>query len=549
MQKSPVATLNANTGQVPAGDTDPENENDASGESDFENSDVECNIDNPDNTTSEMDEEIRNEQRNDTGWNRIIAYLTGRNSKADKRLLSVAAKFTMKRGLLYRVVRGEGSSKLALVVPSKLRPLVLHNAHDARISGHQGILRTFRRIQGRYYWNSMLKDVSDYVGSCVTCAMMKGSKLKQMGEMQLMPISERPFRRIAIDKFGPIQNSDTGHKYVILAIDTCTRYVMAKAVRDAKAETAAKFMKRIILDYYPLEVLSDNGSEFAAEFETLLQYAGIKHFRSASRHPKTNGMVERANQTISQIMRTLIVEKKHEDWVRALPYAVSSYNSAVNEVTGFSPRFLLYGVEVHVENLLHESRVETETRNEISVADARKLAAERTRKQQLKDKKRHDRKRRAIRISAGDLVMVETELSQPGQSKKFNQRRKGPFVVIETRNNNTLRIQDQHGAETVINIERCIRIKPRPEYLEYNDGVNKTIDETVRGPDAGEEGGEPPEHEINTETDMGGDMDDNMAGEMDELNEMVPVRKSTRRRNKPERLIEVMNVSMLFEGK
>ena len=454
-------------------------------------------------TASEMDHEIRNEQRNEEGWNKIIAYLTGREKKANKRLRNVASKFTMKRGLLYRIDKGEAFSKLALVVPTKMRALVLHNAHDARISGHQGILRTYRRLRGRYYWNTMLEDVKTYVGSCVTCASMKGSKTKPMGEMQLMRISEIPFRRIAIDKFGQVQNSTSGHKYVIIAVDTCTRYVIAKAIRDAKAKTAAKFMRKIILEHFPVEVLSDNGSEFAAEFSELLQYAGIKHYHSTSRHPRTNGMVERANQSISQIMRTLIAEKRHEDWAEALPYAVSSYNSGVHEVTGFSPRFLLYGVETHVGNLLHESNAEVGFGNGMDIREARKLAGERTRKQQLRDKRRYDRKRRPVSVEAGDFVMVEIETSRKGQSKRFNPRRQGPFRVVEKMSNNTVRIIDRNDTETTVNVERCIRIQIRPAELEKDDGVDDVIDNIVRGPDLNEEGSDQgrQQHETENSTD------------------------------------------------
>ena len=144
-------------------------------------SELECDIEAMPASTYEMNQKIQAALLKDEEWSRLIQLLTGKTKPSTSRCRRKMSMFVFRNGLLHKIVKSEAGSRLALVVPSEFRALTLHNAHDARISGHQGYLRTYRRLQGRYYWNSMLRDVKDYVGSCVTCASMKSSTLKPMG--------------------------------------------------------------------------------------------------------------------------------------------------------------------------------------------------------------------------------------------------------------------------------------------------------------------------------------------------------------------------------
>ena len=345
---------------------------------------------------------------------------------------------------------------------------------------------------------------------------------------------------------------------MLLAIDTCTRWVIAEPIRDAKASTAADFMKKIILQHFPTTVQSDHGSEFDAEFKVLLQNAGIRHVQSTPRHARSNGMIERANKSISEIMRTIIVEKNHADWAEALPYALRCYNTSVHAVTRFSPYFLLYGCEPRIGNLMHETSASVENvESVIDVNEARRLAVERTKAYQKSQRRAYNKRRRQVAINAGDLVMVEISTMTKGQSKRFNARRRGPFEVLEVYNNNTLLIEDSRKAQTVVNAERCLKIRRRPEYLIYDIGVDSTIEQVVRGPDlsaAGESVAEMLESVTSDNFDSFANYSSVRRTSTSELPidqedaivmEMSPFRRSSRQRKRPERLIEVMSSGSL----
>ena len=67
-------------------------------------------------------------------------------------------------------------------------------------------------------------------------------------------------------------------------------------------------------------------------------------FRSMSSayHPETDGATERANRTITQMIRQC-VNPKQTDWVQKLPAIEFAINLARSESTGFAPFFLNTG--------------------------------------------------------------------------------------------------------------------------------------------------------------------------------------------------------------
>lgn len=499
-----------------------------------------------------INEGIRRAQYAESGWRRIIQFLSGDESAATSRLRRVAANFVITNRILHRIITVHGSRCLAVVVPATMRAAVLHHAHDKPTAGHQGVTRTLARIRPFYFWRNMATDVRDYVGSCVTCGLMKNTTRKPMGELKPLPIPKKPFDLAGIDKFGAIQNSPNGYEYVIVLVDFCTRYVVAEAIRDATAKTVSQFIEKVALQYEPKAILSDRGSEFKGDFTSVLQRYEIKYMQSSPRHPKCNGMVERVNQSLSQLMRTIITERNHSDWAEALPYAVHAYNTSIHEITRYSPHFLLYGVEPRLGTALGEVTMAWEIRPEPDIIACRAEACQRTEKHRAVTKKRYDAHRSPVTLKPGDLVMVEIATQLRGLSKRLAPRRRGPFEVTEVYDNNTVRIKGEHAGTTRINVERCIRILPRPAELQYDDGLDDVLEnvargnahdqseDSVRGPDSGQEGADTSQHDpAQNDADPDAENDDDIVANM------TPLRRSHRQRKPTQRLIETMPTHMI----
>jgi transposase InsO family protein len=76
-------------------------------------------------------------------------------------------------------------------------------------------------------------------------------------------------------------------------------------------------------------IRSDNGTEFKnSQIDGFLEEEGIKHEFSSSYTPQQNGVVERKNRTLLDMVRTMLDEYKTSDrfWVEAINTACYSIN-------------------------------------------------------------------------------------------------------------------------------------------------------------------------------------------------------------------------------
>ena len=90
----------------------------------------------------------------------------------------------------------------------------------------------------------------------------------------------------------------------------------------------------------PQTVVTDNGSSFvSAEFKQFLTKNGIRHITSAPYHPSSNGLAERAVQTVKQGLKKLR-EGSIKDKVARFLFV---YRNTPQSTTGNSPAELLFG--------------------------------------------------------------------------------------------------------------------------------------------------------------------------------------------------------------
>ena len=93
----------------------------------------------------------------------------------------------------------------------------------------------------------------------------------------------------------------------------------------------------------PKHIISDRDVLFTSIFwGHLHKLIGTKLKMSSAYHPETDGSTERANQTVTQMLRQCIGEKQN-DWVAKLPAIEFAINSARSESTGYAPFFLNMG--------------------------------------------------------------------------------------------------------------------------------------------------------------------------------------------------------------
>ncbi len=98
----------------------------------------------------------------------------------------------------------------------------------------------------------------------------------------------------------------------------------------------------------PCVILSDNSAEFwNAVVSKICSQFGIKQTFTVVYHPASNGLDERANRKILEVLCPTVNEIL-DNWEGWLQHVAASLNSSVNDSTGKSPHYILCGVEKHL---------------------------------------------------------------------------------------------------------------------------------------------------------------------------------------------------------
>lgn len=89
--------------------------------------------------------------------------------------------------------------------------------------------------------------------------------------------------------------------------------------------------------------------------QQVYQLLGIRVLKTTPYHPETNGLVERFNQNLVQMLRKFVCDAG-SDWDQWLPYLLFTYREIPQASTGFSPFQFMYGHDVQGPlSLLKES--------------------------------------------------------------------------------------------------------------------------------------------------------------------------------------------------
>jgi hypothetical protein len=136
----------------------------------------------------------------------------------------------------------------------------------------------------------------------------------------------KPFEFLHMDLFGPTTyTSIGGNKYGFVIVDDFTRYIWVAFLVDKSDvyDTFKLFIKKVQNEFETTikKVRSDNGSEFKnTRVDDLSDELGIKHQFSAKYTPQSNGLVERKNRTLIDMVRSMLSEYNvnHSFWAEAI---------------------------------------------------------------------------------------------------------------------------------------------------------------------------------------------------------------------------------------
>ena len=254
----------------------------------------------------------------------------------------------LQEGLLCRVIGPlvDGTTRVTVYVPPSLRREIMSQCHDARTAGHFYYWKTLGRIKKNFFWGGMNKDVQVYCQACSICATRKVTGKKQRAEMRRYDVGY-PMEEIAIDLAGPYPESSSGNKYVLVVVDSFSKWMEAYAIPNIEAQTVAE---KLVLEFFsrfgvPMQIKTDQGRQFDCSlFEAMCEMLEVRHKMSTAFHPQGNSRVERMVKVVGNLVATFC--RTYKEWDRNLPLLTLAYRSTVHEVTGFTPNYIMTGREV-----------------------------------------------------------------------------------------------------------------------------------------------------------------------------------------------------------
>ena len=197
----------------------------------------------------------------------------------------------------------------------------------------------------------------------------------------------------------------------------------------------------------PEKIISDRGTQFeSALWMETVERLGSRVALATTHHPQTNGITERANRTLLQMIRR-VCENKGAEWVKWLPLLEFAYNSSVHSSTRISPFYVNYGYSPRVPASFLSAPVSSGnslTQTEAVTAFCRQLQEQGKRIwEQVKQhseavgrqiEERENKKRGQVRYQPGDEVLCYQSQLKRGEGEEVRKQQLryiGPFVVKE----------------------------------------------------------------------------------------------------------------------
>ena len=331
---------------------------------------------------------------------------------------------------------------MQLMVPNKFRQDILRNLHEGITGGHLGEAKTLGKLKERFYWPGHYNDVRGWCQTCKACAKRKSPVPDQQVPMQTITAGY-PTQMMAVDLMGPLTESKSGNRYVMVVGDYFSRWMEAIPVPNQEATTVAeKLVDEVFLRFSPPEQLhSDQGRQFESNLvKEVCKLLHINKTRTTPYHPQCDGLVEWFNCTLLDMLATC-TEDHPWDWEQNIRKVCMAYNTSVHPSTGFSPFYLMFGRQARLPvDLIYgigpqiadnQSVGEYAASLKNRVSEAFDLVRKNMSQHHVYQKEPNDRKVHGQPFSTGDWVWLYSPVVGKGGSRKLHCPWKGHYTVIK----------------------------------------------------------------------------------------------------------------------
>ncbi|GKC52365.1 RNA-directed DNA polymerase [Tanacetum coccineum] len=226
-------------------------------------------------------------------------------------------------------------------------------------------------------------------------------------------------------------------------------FVHCSKTFDASQVARLYFAEIVKLHGVPKMLTSDRDVKFLSHFwRTLWTRLGSKLQFSSSYHPQTNGQTEVVNQSLGNILRSLIGDNAKQ-WDLILPQVEFAYNRSVNRTT------------VPILEVGQFSKERADQSEQIK--ELHRSVQEQIIRHNKQYKEHADKRQKHVLYREGDLVWIHLrkERFPAGRFGKLKPRGDGAFCVLKKINDNTYKIElpGHYNVSTTFNVADLLPYK------------------------------------------------------------------------------------------
>ena len=150
----------------------------------------------------------------------------------------------------------------------------------------------------------------------------------------------------------PLEKFYNGHKYVLTAVDTLSKYARATPIKNKTGVAVAVGLRKFFEDKTPRKIRTDLGKEFYnSHVQTLYKMKGIRHF-GAYNYTKT-AIVERFHRMLRAKLWRHFQATNTWRYMETLPKLFEGYNAMTHLSTGMAPKNVDVNKQFQAWRVLH----------------------------------------------------------------------------------------------------------------------------------------------------------------------------------------------------
>ncbi|GJU23612.1 reverse transcriptase domain-containing protein [Tanacetum coccineum] len=276
-----------------------------------------------------------------------------------------------------------------------------------------------------------------------------------------------------IDIAGPFPEGPGNVKFLIVAMDYFTKWIEAKAVSTITGNQVKKFVwDNIVCPFgLPGEIVSDNGKQFSDNpFKDWCEKLNITQRFASVKHPQSNGLVERANQSLDDGIKARLGEGNN-NWIEELPHVLWAHRTTIKSSHSDTPFSLTYGTEAVIPA---EIRMPTHRTAAVDVVhndeelrinldllkERRQRATIREAKAKLQMTKYYNARVRGVTFRPEDFVYRSNDASHAMAGGKLGPKWEEPYEVTEALGDGAYKLRSMDGMVlpqtwNIANLKKC----------------------------------------------------------------------------------------------